>query len=83
MKELPRFIKIGDDRINVDDIAGYGLDTDIDEHNVLRRYLYVEMKTGDYILQYLENEVDFNIDDKLGDLDKLLLIDSFERVDFQ
>ena len=70
MKDLPRFIKIGDERINVDEIVSYGLAEDEDED----RYLYVETRTSDGTFQYYEDDADFDLDEKVSELDDLLLI---------
>ena len=70
MNNLPRFIKIGEERINVDDIASYGLAIDEDED----RYLYVSTKSSDDMFQYYDEDVDFDLDDKISELDDLFLI---------
>ena len=70
MKDLPRFIKIGEERINVDEIVSYGLAEDEDED----RYLYVETRTSDGTFQYYEDDADFDLDEKVSELDDLLLI---------
>ena len=70
MRELPRFIKIGDERVNVDEIVSYGIAEDEDED----RYLYLDVKTSDELFQYYEDDVDFDIEDKISELDKLFLI---------
>lgn len=70
MRELPRFIKIGDERINVEEIVSYGIAEDEDED----RYLYLDVKTSDDLFQYYEDDVDFDIEDKISELDKLFLI---------
>ncbi len=74
MKELPRFIKIGDDRINIDEIVSYGLATDWDEdEDEEYRYLYVDTKKDEGLFQYNEDDVDFDLDEKISELDDLLL----------
>ena len=70
MKDLPRFIKIGEERINVDEIVSYGLAEDEDED----RYLYVETRTSDGTFQYYEDDADFDLDEKVSEMDDLLLI---------
>ena len=70
MKDLPRFIKIGEERINVDEIVSYGLAEDEDED----RYLYIEARTSDGTFQYYEDDADFDLDEKISELDDLLLI---------
>ena len=70
MKDFPRFIKIGDERINVDEIVSYGLAEDEDED----RYLYVETRTSDGTFQYYEDDADFDLDEKVAEIDDLLLI---------
>lgn len=79
MKDLPRFIKIGEERINVDEIVSYGLAEDEDED----RYLYVETKTSDGTFQYYEDDADFDLDEKVSELDDLLLVRKLGRVDFE
>ena len=75
MKDLPLFIKIGEDRINVDELVSYGVSVDLDEDDDEEyRYLYVETKTSDDIFQYVEGEVDFDLDTKLAELDALFLL---------
>ena len=77
MRDFPRFIKIGEDRINIDEIVSYGIgaewgDGDGDDDI---RYLYVETKTSEELFQYEEDdEIDFDIDEKLAELDDLFLI---------
>ena len=70
MKDFPRFIKIGDERINVDEIVSYGLAEDEDED----RYLYVETRTSDGTFQYYADDADFDLDEKVAEIDDLLLI---------
>lgn len=76
MKDLPRFIKLGNERINVDEIVSYGIATDWDDDDEEYRYIYVETKTSDDIFQYIEGEddVDFDLDAKLAELDELFLL---------
>ena len=69
MRDFPRFIKISEDRINVEEIVSYGLAVDEDED----RYIYVETKTSEDLAQYYEDDVDFDIDEKLAELDDLFL----------
>ena len=70
MNDLPRFIQIGEERINVDEIVSYGFAVDDDED----RYLYVGLKTSDDVLEYYEDDVDFDLDEKIAELDDLFLI---------
>ncbi|MBE8951766.1 MAG: hypothetical protein SR1Q7_01310 [Quinella sp. 1Q7] len=70
MKDLPRFIKIGDDRINADEIVSYGFAVDEDDDT----YLYVETRTSEDIFQYYAENVDFNLENKLAELDALFVI---------
>lgn len=70
MNDLPRFIKIGEERINVDEIVSYGFAEDEDED----RYFYVGLKTSDDVLEYYEDDVDFDLDEKISELDDLFLI---------
>ena len=69
MENLQRFIRICDDRINVEEIIRYGLGTDDDDDN----YLYVETKTSEDYFTYYETD-DLDIDDKLEELDRIFLI---------
>ncbi len=70
MKELPRFIKLGDERINVEEIVSYGLAVDEDDE----RYLYINTRTDEDFYQYYEEDVDFDLDKKINELDDLFLI---------
>lgn len=70
MNDLPRFIKIGEERINVEDIASYGIAFDEDED----RYLYVSTKSSEDMFQYYEDDVEFDLDEKLAEMDALFLI---------
>ena len=79
MENLKRFIKIAADRINAEEIVSYGLGTDEDDD----RYLYVETKTSEDLFQYYEEDVDFDLEDKLKELDALLLIRRLGHVDFE
>ena len=74
MENLRRFIKIGNDRINANEIISYGLDTNWDEDDEEYRFLYVETRTSDEIFQYDEDDVDFDLDEKVAELDDLFLI---------
>ena len=69
MKDLPRFIKIGEDRINVDEIVSYGLAEDEDEDT----YLYVNTSDGNDF-SYYDEDVEFDLEEKVAELDDLLLI---------
>lgn len=79
MRELPRFIKIDEDRINIDEIVSYGFGSDEDDET----FLYVETKTGEDVYQYYEEDVEFDLQEKLDELDALLLVKIFGNVDFQ
>ena len=70
MESFQKFIKLGDERINVEEIVSYGIATDEDED----RYLYITLKTVEDAFTYYEDDVDFDLEDKLSELDKLLLI---------
>ena len=76
MKDLPRFIKLGNERINIDEIVSYGIASDWDDDDEEYRFIYVETKTSDDIFQYVEgdDEVDFDLDKKLAELDALFLL---------
>ena len=76
MKDLPRFIKLGNERINIDEIVSYGIASDWDDDDEEYRFIYVETKTSDDIFQYVEgdDEVDFDLDEKLAELDALFLL---------
>ena len=74
-----RFIKIGDDRINAEEIVSYGIRTDEDDDN----YLYVETKTSEDLFYYYEDNVDFELEDKLKELDDMFLIRRIGHVDFE
>ena len=69
--EFPkRFMKIGDDRINVEEINRYGLDVDDDNDN----FLYFELKTENSF-EYYEDDVDFELEEKLSELDGIFLFE--------
>ena len=70
MKEFPRFIKLGDERINVEEIVSYGLAVDEDDD----RYLYISTKTDEDLYQYYDEDVEFDLDKKIKELDDLFLI---------
>ena len=85
MRDFPRFIKLGDDRINVDEIVSYGIRYDdgeeffnegepADDEIELERCLYVETKTSEFDFEYWEGEIDFDIDAKLVELDAMFLV---------
>jgi len=79
MRELPRFIKLDNIRINVDEIVSYGLAVDEDDDN----YLYIETKTSEDVFEFYDDDVDFSIEEMLDELDNLLLIRRLGPVDFQ
>ena len=70
MNGLQKFIRIGDDRINVEEIISYGIAVDEDDD----RFLYVNTKSDEDTWQYYEEDADFDLEEKLGELDKLFLI---------
>lgn len=70
MRDLPQFIKVGEERISIEDIVNYGLAFDEDDE----RYLYVGTKSSDDVFQYYEDEVDFDLDAKVAEMDALFLI---------
>ena len=70
MEDLQRFIRIGDDRIKIDEIIGYGLGTDEDDDN----YLYIKTKTDDDPFYYYEDNADFELEEKLDELDGIFLL---------
>ena len=74
-----RFIKIGEDRLNAEEIVSYGIRTDEDEDN----YLYVETKTSEDLFCYYEDDVDSELEDKLEELDDMFLIRRLGHVDFK
>ncbi len=78
MENFKRFIKIGDDRLNAEEIVSYGISLDEDDD----RYLYIETKTSEDVFQYYEEDVDFDLEEKLQELDNLLLIRPLGHVDF-
>lgn len=79
MENLKRFIKIGDERINAEEIVSYGIRTDEDDD----RYLYVETKTSEDIFYYYEEDADFELEKTLKELDDLFLIRRLGHVDFE
>ena len=70
MNSLQKFIRIGNDRISAEEIISYGIGIDEDDD----RYLYVNTKSDEDTWQYYEEDVEFDIEEKLGELDKLFLI---------
>lgn len=78
MNDFQKFIRVGDDRINAEEIVSYGIHVDEDED----KYLYIETKTSEDIFQYYEDDVDFELEEKLGELDGLLLIRTLGYVNF-
>ena len=70
MEGFQKFIKLGDERINVEEIVSYGIAVDEDED----RYLYITLKTVEDSFSYYEDDVDFDLEDKLSEMDRLLLI---------
>ena len=78
MENFQRFVKLDDDRINVTKIISYGLAVDEDDD----RYLYVNT-TDDDSYSYYDEDVEFDLDEKISELDSLLLIRRLGHVDFQ
>jgi hypothetical protein len=78
MNDFQKFIRVGDDRINAEEIVSYGIHVDEDDD----KYLYIETKTSEDIFQYYEDDVDFELEEKLGELDGLLLIRTLGYVNF-
>lgn len=70
MNDFQKFIQIGDDRINAEEITSYGIAVDEDDD----RYLYINTKTDEDFWQYYEEDVDFDLEDKLDELDKMFLM---------
>ncbi len=70
MNDLKKFIRIGDDRINTEEIVAYGISIDEDDD----RYLYVQVKFMEDYFQFYEEDNDFDLDEKLIELDDLFLI---------
>ena len=79
MENLQCFIKLGEDRINAAEIVSYGLATDEDDD----RYLYIETKTSEDLFQYYEDDVEFDVEEKVEELDGLFLIRKLGHVDFE
>ena len=79
MNNLPRFIKLDNIRINLDEIVSYGMAIDEDDDN----YLYIETKTSEDVFEFYADDVDFDIEEMLSELDNLLLIGRLGPVDFQ
>lgn len=79
MENFQRFITIGDDRINVAEIVSYGVAVDEDEDS----YIYVNTSDGNDFSYYDDEDNDFDVEDKLAELDSLLLIRPLGHVNFQ
>lgn len=79
MNDLPRFIKLDNIRINLDEIVSYGMAIDEDDDN----YLYIETKTSEDVFEFYADDVDFDLEEMLDELDNLLLIGRLGPVDFQ
>ena len=79
MDILQRFIKFDEDRINLYEIVSYGLATDEDDEE----YLYIETKTSEDVFQYYAEDVDFDLEDKIEELDSILLLRKLGHVDFE
>lgn len=79
MNDLPRFIKLDNIRINLDEIVSYGMAIDEDDDN----YLYIETKTSEDVFEFYTDDVDFDLEEMLDELDNLLLIGRLGPVDFQ
>ena len=77
MRDLPRFIRLGDDRINVDEIVAYGTKFFVDEDGEVdedSECLYVETKTSEFDFEYDEDGLGCSFDEKLVELDAIFLI---------
>ena len=83
MRDFPRFIKLGEDRINVDEIVAYGIKVYVDEDGEpyeddedgeSNECLFVETKTGDFDFEYDENDLGCSLDEKLVELDAMFLV---------
>jgi hypothetical protein len=79
MENFQRFIQIGADRINATEIVSYGIATDEDDDT----YLYVETKTSEDLFQYYGEDVDFDLEEKISELDSLFLIRKLGHVNFE
>lgn len=79
MNDLPRFIKLDNIRINLDEIVSYGMAIDEGDDN----YLYIETKTSEDVFEFYADDVDFDLEEMLDELDNLLLIGRLGPVDFQ
>lgn len=79
MVNLQRFIKIGEDRINAEEIVSYGIATDEDDDS----YIYVETKTSEDLFEYYGDDVDFDLEEKIAELDEMFLVRKLGHVDFQ
>lgn len=79
MENFQRFVRLGDDRINVNEIISYGLKTDEDDDT----YLYIDTKSDENIFAYYEDDLDVELEEKLGEHDGLLLIRTLGHVDFR
>ncbi|MBR1804945.1 MAG: hypothetical protein IJ774_01015 [Selenomonadaceae bacterium] len=77
MRDLPRFIRLGDDRINVEEIVAYGTKFFVDEDGEIdddSECLYVETKTSEFDFEYDEDDLGCSFDEKLVELDAIFLI---------
>lgn len=75
MRDFPRFIRLGDDRINVDEIVAYGTKFFVDEDGEVdedSECLYVETKTSEFDFEY--DDLGCSLDEKLVELDAIFLI---------
>lgn len=79
MVNLQRFIKIGEDRINAEEIVSYGIATDEDDDS----YIYIETKTSEDLFEYYGDDVDFDLEEKIAELDEMFLVHKLGHVDFQ
>ena len=76
MRDFPRFIRLGDDRINVDEIVAYGTKFFVDEDGEVdedSECLYVETKTSEFDFDD-EDDLGCSFDEKLVELDAIFLI---------
>ena len=70
MNDLKKFIRFGTDRISAEEIISYGIGIDEDDD----RYLYVNTRADEDTWQFYEEDVDFDLEEKLSELDGIFLI---------
>ena len=77
MRDFPRFIKLAEDRINVDEIVAYGTKFYVDEDGEIdedSECLYVTTKTNEFDFEYDEDDLGCSLDEKLVELDAMFLV---------